>query len=157
MSRVPSSILSIGATRKWCLVQRVDAVIKREALIFLIVGTLTVAIDFLCYMLLLSVGVQYAFAKAVGFVAGTVFAYFANRWWTFGHRQHAPGSVFRFVMLYMLTLGGNVLINHFVLLIVGQGEWAVRIAFLTATGVSAALNFLGMRFFVFRGQLTREA
>lgn len=154
---MPLSILSIGATRKRCRVQRVDVVIKREALIFLIVGTLTVGIDFLCYTLLLGVGVQYALAKAVGFIVGTVFAYFANRSWTFGHRQHAPGSVFRFAMLYMLTLGGNVLINHFVLLIAGERDWAVRLAFLAATGVSAALNFLGMRFFVFRGQLTPEA
>lgn len=131
--------------------------IKREALIFLIVGSLTVGIDFLCYTLLLGVSVQYAFAKAAGFVVGTVFAYFANRWWTFGHRQHASGSVFRFAMLYMLTLGGNVLINHVVLLIAGERDWAVRLAFLAATGVSAALNFLGMRFFVFRCQLSREA
>jgi putative flippase GtrA len=132
-------------------------VIKREALIFLIVGTLTVGIDFLSYTLLLGAGVQYAFAKAIGFVVGTVFAYFANRWWTFAHRQHAPGSVFRFAILYMLTLGGNVLINNAVLLMAQEMDWAVRIAFLAATGVSAALNFLGMRFFVFRGQTTREA
>lgn len=137
--------------------QPVDLVLKREALIFLIVGTLTVGIDFLCYTLLLDVGVRYTFAKATGFVVGTAFAYFANRWWTFGHRQHASGSAFRFAMLYMLTLGGNVLINHAVLLIAGEREWAVRLAFLAATGVSAALNFLGMRFFVFRGQFTREA
>ncbi|MBJ9939179.1 GtrA family protein [Burkholderia multivorans] len=131
--------------------------IKREVLIFLIVGTLTVGIDFLCYTLLLGSGVQYAFAKAVGFIAGTVFAYFANRWWTFGHRRHASGSALRFIMLYALTLGGNVLVNHVVLFFIGERTGAVRLAFLFATGISAALNFLGMRLFVFRGQLTREA
>ncbi|KVD19228.1 hypothetical protein WI81_06905 [Burkholderia ubonensis] len=137
--------------------QPVDVVIKREALIFLIVGTLTVGIDFLSYTLLLRVGVPYAFAKATGFVVGTVFAYLANRRWTFGHRQHAPGSVLRFATLYMLTLVANVLVNHFVLLIAVERSWAVRLAFLAATGVSTVLNFLGMRFFVFRGQLIREA
>lgn len=124
---------------------------------FLIVGTLTVGVDFLSYTLLLHFGVPSASAKAVGFVLGTVFAYFANRWWTFGHRQHAPGSALRFAMLYALTLGANVSVNDFVLLIVREWHMAVQLAFLAATGVSAALNFLGMKLFVFRGQLIREA
>ena len=125
-------------------------------MVFLIVGTLTVGVDFLSYTLLLHFGMPFALAKAAGFVLGTVFAYFANRWWTFGHRQHAPGSALRFAMLYALTLGANVSVNHLVLLFAGERHTAVQFAFLVATGVSAALNFLGMKLFVFRGQLIQE-
>lgn len=123
--------------------------IRKEASVFLIVGSLTVGVDFLSYHLLLWLGVAYAFAKACGFIAGTIFAYFANKHWTFGHVEHAPNSVPRFVALYVTTLGANVLVNQAVLGMAGHAALGVNLAFLVATGVSAVLNFLGMKFFVF--------
>ena len=90
--------------------------IRRELAIFLIVGTLTVIIDFLTYRSLIwakLLGVDCA--KGVGFLTGTVFAYFANRFWTFGHKVHAVGSAWRFIILYSLTLAANVLVNAYLL------------------------------------------
>lgn len=124
--------------------------IRREAGIFLVVGTLTVGVDFSSYHLLLWVGVEHSLAKACGFVAGTLFAYFANRYWTFGHVKQAPNSVPRFAVLYAVTLGANVLVNQAVLSLAGLDALWVNLAFLVATGVSAVLNFLGMKFFVFK-------
>jgi putative flippase GtrA len=89
-------------------------------------------------------------AKATGFLIGTLFAYFANRFWTFGHKPHVPGSVWRFAVLYASTLGANVLINSLALKLFTDEIAAIPLAFLVATGVSASLNFLGMKFFVFR-------
>jgi putative flippase GtrA len=90
--------------------------IRRELTIFLIVGILTVIIDFLTYRGLLwaqLLGVDSA--KGLGFLIGTVFAYFANRFGTFSHNTHAIGSVWRFVILYSLTLSVNVLVNSLVM------------------------------------------
>jgi putative flippase GtrA len=90
--------------------------IRRELGIFLIVGTLTVVIDFLTYRGLIwaqLLGVDSA--KGMGFLIGTVFAYFANRFWTFGHKAHAIGSVWRFIAVYSLTLAANVLVNSFLI------------------------------------------
>jgi putative flippase GtrA len=95
-------------------------------------------------------------AKAAGFLTGSLFAYFANRFWTFGHKQHAPGSVWRFVVLYTSTLGTNVLINSLALHMLADAVGAIQIAFVFATGVSAGLNFLGMKKFVFRSRLNSE-
>lgn len=86
--------------------------IRRELAIFLVVGTLTVLVDFLTYrglvwMQLFSVDI----AKGIGFLIGTVFAYFANRLWTFGHKAHAVGSAWRFIVVYSLTLAVNVIVN----------------------------------------------
>ena len=124
--------------------------IRKEARIFLVVGTLTVLVDFLVYHLFLWVGGAYALAKATGFIGGTIFAYFVNRRWTFGHTQHLPNSAVRFALLYAATLGANVIINAGVLKITLASPWGVHIAFLVATGVSALLNFFGMKFFVFK-------
>jgi putative flippase GtrA len=90
--------------------------IRRELAIFLIVGTLTVIIDFLTYR-----GLSWAqlldmnSAKGLGFLTGTLFAYFANRFWTFGHKAHAAGSVWRFIIVYSFTLAANVLVNAFLI------------------------------------------
>jgi len=125
-------------------------VIKREAGIFLVVGGLTVLIDFCIYRLLLWTGmVDVATAKTIGFLAGTVFAYVANRIWTFGHTR-SGGNIVRFVLLYASTLGVNVFINSALLHLAGRSQTGIAAAFVLATGCSAVLNFLGMKFFVFK-------
>jgi putative flippase GtrA len=119
--------------------------IRRELLVFLIVGSLTVLLDFLSYRSLLWTGwTGTGVAKASGFIIGTVFAYFANRAFTFGHRTHAPGSAWRFALLYAVSLGANVGVNALVLGLLAGMAMAVQGAFLVATGVSTVLNFLGM-------------
>ena len=125
--------------------------IKRELAIFLIVGVSTVLVDFILYRGLIGFQVmEVDMAKAAGFLVGTLFAYFANRFWTFGHNPHVPGSVWRFSALYASTLGANVLTNALVLKLLADMAIASQLAFLLATGVSACLNFLGMKLFVFK-------
>ena len=125
--------------------------IKRELAIFLIVGVSTVLVDFISYRGLIGFQVmEVDMAKAAGFLVGTLFAYFANRFWTFGHNPHVPGSVWRFSALYASTLGANVLTNALVLELLADMAIAIQLAFLLATGVSACLNFLGMKLFVFK-------
>jgi putative flippase GtrA len=124
--------------------------IRRELAVFLVVGVTTVLIDYGTYRGLAWGGVAVDVAKATSFLIGTVFAYVANKAWTFGHTRHAPGSLWRFALLYALTLGANVLINATALRALADSLFAVQAAFLLATGTSAILNFLGMKFFVFQ-------
>lgn len=125
--------------------------IRRELAVFLVVGVLTVAIDFVSYRGLLATGwLGIDPAKAAGFLIGTVFAYFANRLWTFGHHRPAAGSALRFALLYATTLAANVAVNAVLLAVLADWSYALQLAFLVATCVSAALNFLGMKLFVFR-------
>lgn len=124
---------------------------RRQLLVFLLVGGLTVVIDFLCYRgLMWSVALAPERAKAVGFIAGTVFSYFANRAWTFGRQPHVPGSAWRFALLYAFSLGANVAVNALALLLLADIGYALQLAFLLATGVSTCLNFAGMKLFVFK-------
>lgn len=133
------------------------AAIKRELGIFLIVGLLTVGIDFLSYhgfMYVKPFGIESInIAKGFGFVSGTIFAYFANRFWTFNQQTTSSGSVYRFVIVYILGLAANIGVNHLSINWFSSPTIALDItlliAFILATGVSAALNFIGMKFFVF--------
>lgn len=125
--------------------------IKRELVIFLIVGASTVLVDFITYRGLIDFQVmEVDMAKATGFLVGTLFAYFTNRFWTFGQKSHKPGSAWRFSALYASTLGANVLINALALKLLADMAVAFQLAFLLATGVSASLNFVGMKLFVFK-------
>ena len=131
--------------------------IKRELSIFLIVGLLTVAIDFIIYR-----GITYTnfldiksidVAKGLGFISGTIFAYFANSFWTFNQKATDPSSFGRFILVYLIGLGANVLVNYLSISLLASivlfHEYNLYIAFILATGVSATLNFIGMKFFVF--------
>jgi putative flippase GtrA len=125
--------------------------IKRELAIFLIVGVSTVLVDFITYRGLIGFQVmEVDMAKAAGFLVGTLFAYFANRFWTFGHNPHVPGSVWRFSALYASTLGANVLINSIALKLLADMTIAIQLSFVIAAGISACLNFVGMKLFVFK-------
>lgn len=130
--------------------------IKRELATFLVVGLLTVLVDFLTYRALIYTALlAINAAKAAGFMTGTVFAYFANRSWTFGHHAHSRGSAWRFAILYMVTLATNVWVNAVALMLFREAALAaVQWAFLLATGISASLNFVGMKWFVFKAKPT---
>ncbi|MBF0175274.1 MAG: GtrA family protein [Magnetococcales bacterium] len=122
---------------------------SQELLRFLVVGSTTVLIDFLTYRLLIWLNVSLPAAKAVGFVVGSVFAFLANRGWTFQSQATGMGLVVRFGIVYLAGLGVNVGANSLLLWQFGVGEWGLRFAFLVATALSATFNFLGMKHFVF--------
>jgi putative flippase GtrA len=130
---------------------------KRELAIFLIVGSLTVLIDFLIYHALMhfkSLGFNsVSIAKGISFIGGAIFAYFANRFWSFQQQTTSSGSVTRFILVYILGLSTNIAINYLSISWLSDAiitpEYIILIAFVLATGVSATFNFIGMKFFVF--------
>lgn len=125
--------------------------IKKELSVFLVVGISTVVVDYIFYRGM--VALQWTtidFAKAFGFIVGTLFAYVANRFWTFSHKETANNSVLKFALLYGVTLSANVLVNSQFLEFLENVDYAVQLSFFFATGVSATLNFIGMKFVVFK-------
>lgn len=138
--------------------------IKRELGVFLIVGLLTVAIDFTLYRGCIYLGLESInLAKGLGFIGGTIFAYFANRFWTFKEQNARAGSISRFILVYIMGLSANILVNylsivtlkHFIAIL--NSQQSIHIAFILATGVSAAMNFVGMKFFAFTDRQLRRS
>lgn len=116
---------------------------------FLLVGSTTVGIDFVCYFGCLELGLKTVCAKAIGFIIGMIFAWFANCIYTFSS-QGGRRRFFSFTLLYILTLVLNVSVNQYCLLLLGASSITVLFAFTVATGISAAANFIGMKFFIFK-------
>jgi putative flippase GtrA len=116
---------------------------------FLLVGGFAVLVDAVTYALLTEAGVPVDLAKAASFLVGAVFAYFANWRFTFGARRSRWSEVL-FVAVYVLALGLNVAANAAVRAWLGTSGVDASVAFVAATGLSAAWNFTGMSLFVFR-------
>jgi putative flippase GtrA len=125
--------------------------IRRELIIFLLVGLFTVLIDYFFYRgLVWSQWASVESAKSIGFIIGTFFAYLANRFCTFARVRCAAGSIWRFAVLYSITLFVNVSVNTLAIDIFMGSSRAANFAFLIATTCSAVMNFIGMKFFVFK-------
>ena len=116
---------------------------------FLVAGSITVAVDFTIYRLLLGLSAPVLPAKAASFVTATALAYLLNRSWTFKARGSAARAA-AFAALYGVTLLVNVGVNALALRLLGDTRWSVELAFLAAQACSTTLNFLAMRYLVFR-------
>ncbi|MGE3624194.1 MAG: GtrA family protein [Bdellovibrionales bacterium] len=117
---------------------------------FLLVGVTTVFIDLISYHALMLAGLELDIAKACSFTIGALFAYVANKSWTFGQRDHGLSPMW-FVLLYAGTMLVNTAANGMIVRALLPSQAAVTVAFVIATGLSAALNFIGMKWIVFRG------
>lgn len=128
--------------------------LKRELPIFMVVGLITIAIDFSIYLYLIyPLSLNHNLAKGISFIGGTIFSYFANRFWTFNQQITGSGSIKRFIFVYSISITANIIMNtlciswfaHLSLI----PKYIILFSFLLATGLSATLNFFGMKFYVF--------
>jgi putative flippase GtrA len=119
--------------------------LKKEVKRFLVAGFSAVGTDMITYYLMLNL-LYHDIAKACSFLLGTIVAFVINKYWTFEKHKKSYKEILRFGVLYSTTLGANVLTNRFVLDI----SEIVFLAFLIATGVSTALNFIGQKWWVFK-------
>jgi putative flippase GtrA len=126
-------------------------ILESEAGRFLLVGGTTVLIDFVIYLFLLFiVGLETEISKGIGFTGGALFAYFANREFTFNSPTKGFFVFSLFWILYITTLTVNVSINEFSLSVFGVESFGIGLSLFIATGFSALLNYIGMKYMIFR-------
>lgn len=130
---------------------------RAQLLRFLGVGITTVFVDFLVYKGLL-IWLIPSWAKGIGFLAGTFYAYHLNRTWTFSDSAVSVRKFARFMGVYGTNLPINIGVNSLILnLLPNSFSSRLGFAYVIATGTSALLNFLGMKFWVFRRLRTLPA
>jgi putative flippase GtrA len=122
---------------------------SKEIRYFIIVGILTVLIDYLVYFLSRKLIINTSQAKTFGFLSGTVFAFLINRSITFKNHNNIWDHLYKFLILYSATLFINVTINNNLLNWFTDFQYKVQLSFVIATLTSATINFIGMKYFVF--------
>lgn len=138
---------------------------------FFIIGVSAVLVDFIVYYILSDFAkINTDISKAFGFIVGTFYTYFLNKRWTWKYTEKSnKGMVFMFGIVYLVSFVFNLLINKYGLeylpdylisLTLQDSEGKVDtifalkgdkfLAFFFATLVSAIINFIGQKFFVFK-------
>jgi len=108
-------------------------------------GLANVGVDLSVYAGLLHFGAAIPVAKAVAFVCGATFAYFANKNWTFRAGRGSAGQFGAFAALYAFSMAVNVGVNSAVIAMLGASLAGKAAAYCGALGLSATMNFIGMR------------
>lgn len=124
--------------------------ISKQLFKFLLIGSITVLIDFTTYRGMVVFNPNVSFAKSLGFALGTGFSFFANRNITFKVINDFCSHLIKFALLYLISMLINVLINGISLDFFSKSDIKVQISFILATLISATINFIGMKYLVFR-------
>jgi putative flippase GtrA len=120
-----------------------------QLLRFLVIGVSCVLVDLAIYrVLVVQFGLRVDVAKAISYWGGVIVGFVGNKFWTFRSQQKSLREPLSYFALYCVTMGANIGCNGAVLSILGPN--ATGLAFIFATGVTTCLNFIGMRFLVFR-------
>lgn len=140
------------------------APLKKQLIKFTLIGVLAVLVDLACYYIFLNVlprSIAFGFeiedfAKAMSFLCGMSVTYTLNKLWTWKSKTKSNKRVLNFAILYGSSLLINVFANSKTLDILHEVEilkkldYKYLIAFIVATGISASVNFIGQKFWVFR-------
>ena len=119
--------------------------LKKQIIIFLVIGSTTVLIDYIFYISMIYLFNLVVIGKIISYILGTAFSFFANSRWTFQYKGSDKNNFLKFILLYFISMLINSLVNSFMLNFLN-----VNSAFVIATITSATLNFTGMKFFIFK-------
>ena len=134
------SVLKVKQTFEKTIVQ------NSEIIKFIVVGVLAVLIDGTTYALMVrAIGFEHGLSKRVSFILGSIWAFFANKYYTFNSPAPARKEIILFSILYITTYFVNGWI-HNITWKKSDLDW---LSFLTATATSTVINYLGQKFVVF--------
>lgn len=138
--------------------------LKLQLAKFTLIGIVAVGVDLVCYYTLLALFgdstpdqlSHESVAKAISFLCGMTVTYTANKYWTWKKSDRSKLRVAKFALLYGISLCVNVGSNYLLIKNIPQIvalpdlKYVYFIAFIGATVISASMNFLGQKLWVFK-------
>lgn len=120
---------------------------------FFLVGIICFLVDISFYFLFLRFNLGIMLAKPLSFVLGVLTGYFLNTFYTFNQSHMASQKLFRYIILYTVTMFINAFSNKYflgLLLNTPIQTYAMIFSVIIATGIALFINFFGLRYYVFR-------
>ncbi len=138
--------------------------LKKQLIKFTLIGLLAVFVDMASYYVLLNIFPlkmssffsNEAIAKTLSFICGMSITYTFNKLWTWKKSDKSKKRFAKFACLYGASLIINVSVNSFLLYLLYDKKELIDlpfkylIAFIGATGISASVNFIGQKTWVFK-------
>uniref|UniRef100_UPI0025E6E3BA GtrA family protein n=1 Tax=uncultured Corynebacterium sp. TaxID=159447 RepID=UPI0025E6E3BA len=115
---------------------------------FICTGVVGAVVDFGSTYLLSLVGLSHAGSKTVGFILGTLTAYFINRRWTFQaapSRRRFIATMCSYLLTYLVQLGLFLVCIPWLEDHGFSDFWTQAISFVIAQGTATVLNFIIQR------------
>ena len=127
--------------------------LKREVGFFIVGGLISVIIDFIVYFFAAPFLGTFL-GKIVGYYSGVIFSFIFNRYVTFGKNlnfdeRKTGNHIARYTILLTFTMLINSCINEILYLNL-ETSHKFAISFVIATGISMNLNFIFMKYWVFK-------
>jgi putative flippase GtrA len=132
------------------LAPKIHMIISTQLKHFLFIGLVAAFIDYLIYRSVNILISNISVAKSIGFFLGTIFAFLANSKITFDFKNKFLTTLIKFTFLYCTSMIINVFINRISLGFFPDLDLKVEFSFLISSIISAAINFIGLKFFVFK-------
>ena len=120
---------------------------------FLIVGALSFVVDILFYFFFLKQGIDPVLSKLASFICGAFCGYILNTYFTFNQAKLTSNKLLKYISVYSCSLFANLLSNELMLtrlLNSSMEEGVYFISVIFATVIALVINFLGLRYYVFR-------
>lgn len=130
---------------------------KKEIIKFILVGCCNTLIGIvIIYFLYNILGLGYWLSSGIGYILGSIWSYFMNKYFTFQYKDKDWGTVFRFIC--------NIAVCYFIAYAIAKpmtikicdtifpqfsSKIQEEIALLVGMGLYTILNFFGQKFFCF--------
>ena len=133
--------------------------LRTQLVRFVITGGLSAVVDYGLLVALMAVGLGYAPAKVLSFIAGTTTAYLINRSWTFnsdGSRRKFAAVMALYALTFVLQVGIFTPLYPWLVSLGLDAEfmpkmnWAQLFGFVVAQCVATAVNFVVQRSLIFK-------
>jgi len=125
--------------------------IKRELAFFVANGLISVAIAYCVYRLLVSGGMSIELSNGLAYISGMVYGFMANKKLAFRNASAvSSGMLARYVLWHGFTLLVNVGVNSAALALIDSWMFGLTISFLLAISITTILNYLGLKYLVFK-------
>lgn len=138
------------------MIKTVKKILSLEQSRFIIVGVMNTVIGtaamLICYNFF---HMGYWASSAMDYVIGSIFSYFANKYFTFKVEKKSKAEVIRFVInilvCYFLSYGiARPIIDMVLKDLALSRSFMDQISMLFGTGIFIVFNYFGQKFFVFR-------
>lgn len=138
------------------MLKLVKRAFQTEGIRFIIVGVANTVIGTAAMLFAYNIlGFGYWISSILNYVVGSIFSYFANKYFTFKSEEKSPKELLRFVLnIVVCYVISYSVAKPIIGMLLGQLNLTTsvfeQISMLTGTGIFIVINFCGQKFFVFK-------